>query len=104
MHVFKYSPRKGTKAAVMPNQIERNKKEERSKKLIELSNENEKAYNEQYVGKEVEVLFEEEKNGMWQGHTKNYILAHYKTEENLENKMIKLQCVEAEQEYLIVSH
>ena len=104
MHVFKYSPRKGTKAAVMPNQIDGNKKEERSKKLIELSNENEKAYNEQYVGKEVEVLFEEEKNGMWQGHTKNYILAHYKTEENLENKMIKLQCVEAEQEYLIVSH
>ena len=104
MHVFKYSPRKGTKAAVMPNQIDGNKKEERSRKLIELSNENEKAYNEQYVGKEVEVLFEEEKNGMWQGHTKNYILAHYKTEENLENKMIKLQCVEAEQEYLIVSH
>ena len=102
MHVFKYSPRKGTKAAVMPNQIDGNKKEERSRKLIELSNENEKAYNEQYVGKEVEVLFEEEKNGMWQGHTKNYILAHYKTEKNLENKMIKLQCKEAESEYIIV--
>ena len=102
MHVFKYSPRKGTKAAVMPNQIDGNKKEERSRKLIELSNENEKAYNEQYVGKEVEVLFEEEKNGMWQGHTKNYILAHYKTEENLENKMIKLQCKKAESEYIIV--
>ena len=103
MHVFKYSPRKGTKAAVMPNQIDGNKKEERSRKLIELSNENEKAYNEQYVGKEVEVLFEEEKNGMWQGHTKNYILAHYKTEKNLENKMIKLQCKKAEQEYIIVN-
>ena len=103
MHVFKYSPRKGTKAAVMPNQIDGNKKEERSRRLIELSNKNEKAYNEQYVGKEVEVLFEEEKNGIWQGHTKNYILAHYKTEENLENKIIKLQCKEAEQEYIIVN-
>ena len=103
MHVFKYSPRKGTKAAVMPNQIDGNKKEERSKRLIELSNKNEKTYNQQYIGKEVEVLFEEEKDGVWQGHTKNYILAHYKTEENLENKMIKLQCQGAGQEYIIVN-
>ena len=102
MHVFKYSQRKGTKAAVMPNQIDGNKKEERSRRLIELSSENEKAYNQQYVGKEVEVLFEEEKNGMWQGHTKNYILAHYKTEENMENKIIKLECKGAEQEYILV--
>ena len=102
MHVFKYSPRKGTKAAVMPNQIDGNKKEERSRKLIELSNENEKTYNEQYVGKKVEILFEEEKNGMWQGHTKNYILAHYKIEENLENKMITLQCIGAKSEYILV--
>ena len=87
----------------MPNQIDGNKKEERSKRLIELSNQNEKTYNEQYLGKEVEVLFEEEKDGVWQGHTKNYILAHYKTEENLENKMIKLQCQGAEQEYIIVN-
>ena len=103
MHVFKYSPRKGTKASVMPNQIDGNKKEERSKKLIELSNENEKKYNEKYIGKKVEVLFEEEKNDIWQGHTKNYILAHYKTKENLENKIITLQCVGAEEEYIIVN-
>ena len=104
MHVFKYSPRKGTKASTMPNQIDGNQKEERSRRLIELSNKNEKAYNEQYIGKEVEVLFEEEKNGMWQGHTKNYILAHYKTEENMENKIIKLKCEKAEQEYIIVNY
>ena len=103
MHVFKYSPRKGTKAAIMPNQIDGNKKEERSRKLIELSNKNEKIYNEQYVGKELEILFEEEKNGIWQGHTKNYILAHYKTEENLENQIIKLQGIGAEDEYIIVN-
>ena len=102
MHIFKYSPRKGTKAAVMANQIDGNKKEERSRRLIEMSNKNEKSYNEQYVGKKVEVLFEEEKSGMWKGHTKNYILAHYKTDENIENQIIKLQCIEAEDEYIIV--
>ena len=61
MHIFKYSQRKGTKAAVMPNQIDGKIKEERSKKLIELSNENELEYNKSYIGKKVEVLFEEEK-------------------------------------------
>ena len=87
----------------MPNQIDGNKKEERSRRLIELSNKNEKAYNEQYIGKEVEVLFEEEKHGVWQGHTKNYILAHYETEENMENKMVTLKCVNAEEEYIVVN-
>ena len=103
MHVFKYSQRKGTKAAVMPNQIDGNKKEERSRRLIELSNKNEKTYNEKYIGKEVQVLFEEEKHGVWQGHTKNYILAHYKTEENIENKMVTLKCVDAEDEHIVVN-
>lgn len=104
MHVFKYSPRKGTKAAMMPNQIEGNKKEERSRKLISLSNKNQKEYNQSYIGKELEILFEEEKNGIYQGHTKNYILAHYKTTQNLENKMIKLKCIETEEEYVIVGN
>ena len=103
MHIFKYSPRKGTKAAVMPNQIDGNQKEERSRKLIELSNQNEKAYNQNYIGKQVEILFEEQKNGIWQGHTKNYILAHYKTEKNMENKIMKLQCIAAEEEYIVVN-
>ena len=67
MHVFKYSPRKGTKAAVMENQIDGSKKEERSKKLIELSNKNQHEYNEKYVGQEVEVLFEENKDGIYKG-------------------------------------
>ena len=51
MHVFQYSPRKGTRAAVMPNQVDGNVKEKRSRKLIELSNENQKRYNEMLVGK-----------------------------------------------------
>ena len=102
MHVFKYSPRKGTKAAKMKEQVDGNIKEERSRKLILLSNKNQKEYNETYVGKEVEVLFEEEKNGIWQGYTKSYIVSHYKTLENIENKIIKLKCMQAKEEYIIV--
>ena len=106
MHVFKYSQRKGTKAAQMKNQIDGNKKEERSQKLIELSNQNEKEYNQSYIGKEIEILFEEEKNGIYKGHTKNYILAHYiakkQKELKLENMSIRAKCIGAEEEYVIV--
>ena len=85
---------KGTKAADMKNQISGDVKEKRSKRLIELSDKNEKEYNKTYIGKEVEVLFEEEKNGMYVGHTQNYIMIHCKTEQNVKNKTINVKCKE----------
>ena len=91
MHIFKYSPREGTLAAKMTNQIDGNIKEERSKKLIELSNKNEREYNEKYIGKSVEVLFEEEKDGLWSGYTKNYVRVFVESDENLENKIQKVE-------------
>ena len=101
MHVFKYSPRKGTKAAVMLNQINGDIKEERSKKLIELSDRNEIEYNKSYIGKNVEVLFEEEKDGMYKGHTQNYILVYCQSKENLDNKIMDVVCEKAEKEHII---
>lgn len=101
MHIFKYSPRKGTKAAVMPNQINGDIKEERSKKLIELSDRNEIEYNKSYNGKNVEVLFEEEKDGMYKGHTQNYIMVYCQSKEKLDNKIIDVVCEKAEKEHII---
>ena len=113
MHIFKYSQRKGTKAAVMSGQIDGNKKEERSRKLIELSGKNEEEYNKKYVGKEVEVLWEEEKEGFYKGHTKNYILAYLKVDneikkegeeekKKLENTITKAKCIEAKKDHILV--
>jgi threonylcarbamoyladenosine tRNA methylthiotransferase MtaB len=102
MHIFKYSPRKGTKAAQMDGQINGNIKEERSQKLIELSNKNEQEYNTKYIGKEVEVLFEEEKNGYYQGHTKNYILSLVKSKEKLENKIVKAKCIDSDIDHILL--
>ena len=102
-HVFPYSPRKGTKAAIMPQQINGKIKEERSKRLIELSNKYQKEYNEKYLSKNVDILFEECKDGIYKGHTGNYILAHCKTNNNLENKIIKAKCIGIEQEYITVT-
>lgn len=92
MHVFKYSPRKGTKASIMENQIPGDIKEARSKKLIELSNKNEFEYNSKYIGKKVDVLFEEEKIGVYKGHTQNYIMVYCESEEKLDNKIKNVMC------------
>ena len=98
MHIFKYSPRKGTKAAEMKHQIDGNAKEERSKKLIELSNKNQLEYHKKYIGKQVEVLWEEKKDDTYKGHTKNYILvcsSNKKDSTIVENKISNVTCKEA---------
>ena len=104
MHIFKYSPRKGTRAEQMPQQIEPQLKEERSKKLIELSDKNEKEYNSKYVGKRVEVLWEEQKNEIYKGHTKNYVLVEMeaKPSENKENVIESVQISQAYEHYVKV--
>ena len=88
MHIFKYSPKKGTVAKNMKNQIDGKVKEERSSKLIELSDNNQNGYNEKYIGKEVKVLFEEYKNGYFKGHTSNYIMVNVKEDKINENKIV----------------
>ncbi len=74
MHVFKYSPRKGTVAAKMKNQIPAEIKDIRSKRLLQLSNENECDYLNEYIGKKVRVLMEEKDGDYIKGHTGNYIV------------------------------
>ena len=88
----------------MEGQINGKIKEERSQKLIKLSNQNEMEYNKKYVGKELEVLFEEKKDGNYIGHTKNYLLVHMKSDENLENKIIKGVCKSAEIDHVIMEY
>ena len=100
MHVFKYSPRKGTRAGSMPYQIDGKIKEERSHKLIELSNKNEKEFLDKYINKEVEVLFEQEQNGYINGHTSNYMVVKIK-EKNVENEILKVKILNEENLELI---
>ena len=88
LHVFKYSPRRGTVAEKMPNQIDGNKKEERSNKLIELSNSMENKHNQNYIGKTVKVLFEEFENGFFKGHTTNYMMVKVAGEEEQSDKFV----------------
>lgn len=102
MHVFKYSKRNGTKAALMPNQVSTILQEQRSKKLIELSKENQDKYNSEYIGKEVTVLFEEENGEYIKGHTANYLVVNIKGNiAKLHNEIVKVKITSILDEELI---
>ena len=73
IHVFPYSDRNGTVASKMKNKVDGNVKKQRVKRLMELSNELEKKYFLNNIGKELEVLIEEEKENIFYGFTENYI-------------------------------
>lgn len=93
MHIFKYSKRQGTPAAGMENQVPDGIKTERSNLLLALNRQASKAYRAFYIGKEAEVLFEEqwEREGkIYQtGHTREYIKVAKQTEENYSNKLVR---------------
>jgi len=94
MHVFKYSPRKGTPAYKFPNQVEGEVKEERSKKLIKLSRDNEYKFIKSFSGREMGVLFEQEAEsdpGFIEGLTSNYIKVRCKGSKTLLGKILKVR-------------
>ena len=94
-HIFKYSPRKGTKAAVMDGQVPEQVKAERSNELIQLSQKKQEAFEERLIGTCQEVLMEEAvelEDGIYQvGHTREYVKVGQKTTENLENQLINVE-------------
>ena len=93
MHIFKYSKRQGTRAAVMENQVPEEIKTKRSAELIALSERMSNEFRSYYLGREEEVLFEEpaEINGktMYVGYTKEYVKVATESDESLENVMRK---------------
>lgn len=92
MHIFKYSKRKGTRAAVMPDQIDEQIKAARSEKLIALGHDMSKEFRKFYIGKDEEALFEEKAvigdKEYFVGYTKEYVKVAKKTDENLENQIV----------------
>lgn len=94
-HIFKYSRREGTKAAAMENQVSEQEKARRSAVLIELGEKKRKAYEQSFLGKEVEVLVEEEAliqgKPMQTGHTKEYIRIAFDGDKSLKNTIVKVR-------------
>ena len=100
-HIFKYSPRNGTKAAEMPDQVDPSVKNSRSECLIKLNEKNKKDFEDLHVGQIVDILIETHENGYATGHTKNYIKAGIKTQENLSNQIIKSRITDISEDFAI---
>ncbi len=93
MHIFQYSKREGTKAAVMEHQVPEPVKKERSNILLALEKKMSEEFREYYVGKQVTALMEEayefEGETYFTGYTKEYVKIAVKSAADLSNQFVK---------------
>ena len=94
MHVFKYSRRRGTPADSDPEQVPEQVKNTRSDTLLELTEKQSAEFRKRFLGRETEVLFEEEKEvdgrTYWIGHTKEYVKIALFSPESMDNRLVRV--------------
>ncbi|HEY9062489.1 MAG TPA: tRNA (N(6)-L-threonylcarbamoyladenosine(37)-C(2))-methylthiotransferase MtaB [Pseudobacteroides sp.] len=103
MHVFKYSPRKGTAAASFKNQVNAEKKEERSTILLKLSNKNLLEFNKRMEGRVVPVLFEQEsglEEGNMEGLTMNFSRVISNGRNDIKGQICNVKLIKATNDYI----
>jgi len=94
IHVFTYSPRPGTMAAALPQQVDDKAKRERSRRMLALGMACVRNFRKKFLGKTLMVLWEKETGGVWSGLTDNYIRAYTKSDEDLANQLLPVRLVE----------
>ena len=87
MHIFPYSKRPGTPAAKLPGQVLNAVKEERAHRAAQIARTMQDAYLDRWVGETVPVLFEEEREGLWRGHTTRYCEVAVQSAQPLHNQL-----------------
>lgn len=103
MHIFPYSVREGTLAARLPNRVFDEVKTERAHIMLSLAADMKRRFCEGFIGKQLPVLFEQQKNGMWSGMTENYMEVRCKSTEALRGRLaeVKLCDYRSDGEYII---
>ncbi|MFC2016802.1 tRNA (N(6)-L-threonylcarbamoyladenosine(37)-C(2))-methylthiotransferase MtaB [Chloroflexota bacterium] len=94
IHVFTYSPRRGTQAARMPGQVSDTVKKSRNQNLLALAKECTQNFSQRFLGKTMPVLWEKQTDGIWSGLTDNYIKVYTKSDKDLTNKLLPVNLVE----------
>ena len=87
MHIFPYSKRPGTPAAKLPGQVLNAVKEERAHRAAQIARTMQDTYLDSWVGETVPVLFEEEREGLWRGHTTRYCEVKVQSAQPLHNQL-----------------
>jgi threonylcarbamoyladenosine tRNA methylthiotransferase MtaB len=93
IHVFPFSPRPGTAAATMPQQVPPALKKERTEKMLALSQESVVEFQKRFLGKTMSILWEKQSRGVWSGLIGNYIKVYTKNNGILTNRIIPAKLV-----------
>ena len=101
VHAFKYSKRKWTVAAKMPNQVDGNVAHDRSERLIKLAKEHKQKFISNMIGKNEDVLVESQKGNIAQGYTSNYVMVKFDSEENVFGKLVNVKLEKIEEDVII---
>jgi len=102
LHVFKYSPRAGTKAAGFAEQIPPDVKEERSRAMIALGKKLRENFARKYLGRTLKVLAEQKTvEGLWEGHTPNYLKVYFPSDQDVRGKILPVELIEYEGDHLL---
>ena len=91
IHVFPYSPRQGTEAALMSSQVEARVKKQRSQKMLTLARKSLRNFNQQFIGKTLTVLWEKQTEDIWSGLTGNYIKVYARSVADLTNRLVAVK-------------
>jgi threonylcarbamoyladenosine tRNA methylthiotransferase MtaB len=94
IHIFPYSPRHGTQAALMPDQVGDRVKRERSQGMLSLAKESAQNFRQGFLDKTMTVLWEKQTDGIWTGLTDNYIRVYTESSEDLTNKLLPVKLME----------
>jgi threonylcarbamoyladenosine tRNA methylthiotransferase MtaB len=94
IHVFPYSPRRGTEAAQMPEQVGVEIKRQRSERMLALATESAQRFSERFLNRTMSVLWEKQTGGIWSGYTGNYIRVHTRNHRDLTNQLLPVRIKE----------
>ena len=93
IHVFPFSPRPGTEAADMPQQVSASVKKERSRQMLALAKESAHSFQQGFLSRTMNVLWEQQAGGIWSGLTGNYIKVYTKNSDDLTNRLLPVKLV-----------
>ena len=91
IHVFPYSPRPGTQAALMQEQVDNKVKKQRTDKMLALAEESARNFKQKFLGETMTVLWEKQDKGVWSGLTDNYIRVYAESSEDLTNQLLPVK-------------
>jgi len=94
IHVFPFSARPGTAAASMPDQVSPQTKKERAKRMCAIARQSANAFQRRFLGRTLDVLWEKQKAGQWNGLTDNYIRVWVASSQNLANRIVPARLLE----------